>query len=502
MPLSSRRLRTTVLTATLAAAVTCSGGMPALAAPAPDTSASSTRLDPLPQPPRSARVSEVYEVDVADGTWVITVREDQLVSVVLREQGTGERTVVTPEVREQIGVQDPAEKPIVRPSKPPAEPTSTSTPDPKSEEEPAEDDPETEGEEPEGNGDDPAAAEDKPAEGEPAEGEEPGEGAPAEDEESEDEESEDVPEVVEEIEDLAGDEDGAERTDGATASMDLDASWEAAWAKMLEEKDESVLEDWAKAQAFGPDPETTTEVYDGPSKVSSQAHADAMSGKKVTKDITFAPGKYTVSNVYFAGGRIDQQQGDVTYRDILMDAQNGTEFPNYWRIGKGASADLERVEIRGNQDGLQTYAEDNSFRLRYVYIHSPSPTTGGLKGNNTHQDGLQHMGGHLDMSRTIINYTGGKQSVMMLKLDHGDGSMNLRENLFVRNGKIMWIWDNGSHQWSDVKMEDNVVAGKPGASLTDMWQLNDKAEKQLAASELTSVGTGAQVPIKHQVKLR
>lgn len=306
-------------------------------------------------------------------------------------------------------------------------------------------------------------------------------------------------------------------TTPAPVTGDLYNSWKAAWDEMMRRKDNEYLQNWFAAQKFGQRiPLAGRPVYTGPSTITTQAQADQLAGKKVTKDIILQDGTFTVRDAYFEEARLDQQSGNVTYRDILVDAKGGDRWPNYFRIGGpgGGTADLERIEIRNNQDGLQTWPKKpgtgNWVKLRYVYIHSVAKSTGmlGKRGDcecNTHTDGIQHMAGFLDTSYTYIDYNGMRNSVLQFKTDHGNASVKASYNVWEANmGRVARLQDNPDtgFRWTSMEFKNNAIAGKGSEQIFDLWRLNSAMVNSLKNQTVTLLPSGSVIPIVNAITYR
>lgn len=179
-----------------------------------------------------------------------------------------------------------------------------------------------------------------------------------------------------------------------------DAALAASWRTAKDTKSSSVIRQWFTDNVVFRG--TVSGTHPG-GTITTQAQADAMSGKTVNGDC-YLSGTFTVNNVVFLGRRVEISNGaNVTMTNCLIDGANQTFDADHITI-RGKTSWF-RVQVRKAQDGLKTLSGCD-FTARYCMWAEASSAVGSLTGNQTHQDGNQHMAGYYDVEACFIDYQG------------------------------------------------------------------------------------------------
>ncbi|QRK05998.1 hypothetical protein JQX13_38605 [Archangium violaceum] len=249
-------------------------------------------------------------------------------------------------------------------------------------------------------------------------------------------------------------------------STNIDTAFDDAWATRNHETLRSFFE--AHVGTFTPGPTVSS-----PGTVTTQAQADALSGRTVIGNVTFACSSgCTVSNAVFRDV-IVAQSGTVTFNNVINDPQRATDAVGFFEVRAAATVNLNRFEIRNSQDGIRSSGTVNA---RYLYIHSVSPYVETV--GNGHQDGFQQYGGSVDCQRCFIDYRNAVTSAILVKPD-ATTITKTRWNytFFQGGGYTIHLHDSGTKtvQAAGLDFSNVLVARGYRTGLASIWDINDAA---------------------------
>lgn len=204
-------------------------------------------------------------------------------------------------------------------------------------------------------------------------------------------------------------------------------------------------------------------------RVDSQARADAMRGKTVTGRVEIGgSGTYVFDQVTFRNrGKIeilDNVTANITMRDVLIDQADQSEFAAPFQMKGRGTLTVDRVEIRGGTDAYQQFR--GSIRGRYLYIHDARPFTAPFEGNRSHFDGMQIMGGNVDIYGAYIDYTAAPASGQAFYVGHDvadTGTIRLINSFVDGGGNALTMQPRGTRsapRWPSVVEFDGLLGAE------------------------------------------
>jgi hypothetical protein len=264
----------------------------------------------------------------------------------------------------------------------------------------------------------------------------------------------------------------------------------AGWQSSFNTRNHQTLLSWFNANVTGP--RTATSGTHPGGTISSQAAADAVSGRRVTGDLTISC--TCVVHDFTTNSRINVT-GNVQLQYFKQDGLNQTQRTDLFVVGSGATADLLAGRIVNSQDGIRT---GGRLTATYTYISNPS-TSNPL---NHHQDGIQQYGGTLSVSRSAINYTRSNTSTILIKPDSSTiTESKWANNLFMGGGYSIHMHDDQpcgcrTIQASGFAFPDNLVARGYANGLASVWHVNGATVSKAGTYQLlvsTADGGGTRV---------